>query len=54
MVRAPFEPWSPCHQGRQLAEIGQAAPQGLPRHPAQGAGLRHQQDQPALQGAPGL
>src|SRR5262249_46802928 len=42
------------YESRQLVEIGQETAQGLPHHPAQGPRLRHQQDQPPLQGPPGL
>src|SRR5262249_28742038 len=38
----------------EFTEVGQAPPQGQPHRPAQGPRLRHQQDQPALQGPPGL
>src|SRR5262249_22632069 len=41
-------------EGRQFAEVGQEAPQGLPHCPAQGARLCDQQDEPAVQGPPGL
>src|SRR3954469_15007168 len=42
------------HENRKLTEDIEKARQELPRRTPQGPGLRHQQDKPALQGAPGL
>src|SRR5205823_13562516 len=50
----PRLPRDPCHEDRQFAEDVEKARQELPHRAAQGARLRHQQDQSALQGAPGL
>ena len=41
-------------EDRQFAEVVEETRQELPCRAAQGSRLRHQQDQPALQGAPGL
>ncbi|CAA9522345.1 MAG: LSU ribosomal protein L36p @ LSU ribosomal protein L36p, zinc-independent, partial [uncultured Sphingomonas sp.] len=38
----------------QLAQVVEGPPPGLPRDPPARADLRHQQDEPALQGAAGL
>src|SRR5262245_39998783 len=42
------------HEGQEFVEIAAWAPPGQPPGAAQGPRLHHQQDQPALQGAPGL
>ncbi|CAA9518532.1 MAG: LSU ribosomal protein L36p @ LSU ribosomal protein L36p, zinc-independent, partial [uncultured Sphingomonadaceae bacterium] len=38
----------------QFVEVPEVAPPRLPRDPPPGPDLRHQQDQPPLQGTPGL
>src|SRR5256885_10219016 len=43
-----------CHESPQFPALAQEARQGLPRHPAEGADLRHQQEESTLHGAPGL
>ena len=42
------------HEDPQFPEVPQVAPSRLPRDPPPGPHLRHQQDQPPVQGAPGL
>ncbi len=44
----------PGHEDPQLAQVLEVASPRLPRDPPPGPHLRHQQDQPPLQGAPGL
>src|SRR5271170_1448275 len=44
----------PAHEDRQFTEIAEKARQELPHRTEERPGLRDQQDQPALQGAPGL
>ena len=41
-------------ESSEFAQVREAAPQGVPRGAPPGQGLRDQQGQPALQGAPGL
>src|SRR5512144_502340 len=45
---------APGHEDSQFIEVAESAPPGLPRHPPPRPDLRHQQDEPPLQGAPGL
>ena len=45
---------SPRHEDPQFAEVAQGPPPGQPRDPSSRPHLRHQQDEPPLQGAPGL
>src|SRR5438270_8024293 len=45
---------APGHEDSQQFEVAQDAPPGLPCHPPPRPDLRHQQDEPAVQGAPGL
>src|SRR6185369_14022856 len=42
------------HEDSQQLEVAQVAPPRLPRDPPPRTHLRHQQDEPALQGSPGL
>jgi hypothetical protein len=45
---------APGHEDSQFAKVAEVAPPGLPSDPPSRPDLRHQQDQPPLQGAPGL
>ena len=44
----------PRHEDSQFPEVAEVAAPRLPRDPPPGPHLRHKQDQPPLQGAPGL
>jgi 2-haloacid dehalogenase len=44
----------PGHEDPQLAQVLEVASPRLPRDPPPGPHLRHQQDEPPVQGAPGL
>src|SRR6185503_19394040 len=45
---------APGHEDSQFIEVAEVAPPGLPRDPPPRPHLRHQQDEPPLQGAAGL
>ena len=45
---------APGHEDSQFFEVAQVAPPGLPSHPPPRPHLRHQQDEPPVQGSPGL
>jgi hypothetical protein len=45
---------APGHEDSQFIEVAEVAPPGLPCHPPPRPDLRHQQDEPAFQGASGL
>jgi 2-haloacid dehalogenase len=45
---------NPRHEDRQLAQVAQGPAPRQSRHPPSRPDLRHQQDEPPLQGAPGL
>jgi len=45
---------APGHEDSQFIEVAESAPPGLPSHPPSRPHLRDQQDEPPLQGAPGL
>ena len=49
-----FHPSRGGHEGPEFAEVPALAPPQQPRRAPQGPRLRHQQDQPPFQGAPGL
>src|SRR6185312_11460500 len=46
--------WMDCHEDQEFAASAPQSPSQQPRGQAPWAALRHQQDQPPLQGPPGL